>query len=137
MVVGVFGEVFSSFNDFAGHGYHGVSVMRSYLGFDRRPLRAVGSVHTHTLAPHWSMISGERGPREETQENGMVELTLIGPEGEDPRPITVRRETERCDGGALMRVVAYPGRADAGSVEWKNPFAADREGSAPQWHDRE
>ena len=29
---GLFGKVYSSFNDFAGHGYHGVSVMRSYLG---------------------------------------------------------------------------------------------------------
>ncbi|MFN8451526.1 MAG: hypothetical protein U0521_23810 [Anaerolineae bacterium] len=27
---GLFGQVYSSFNDFAGHGYHGVSVMRSY-----------------------------------------------------------------------------------------------------------
>ena len=26
---GLFGRVHTSFNDFAGHGYHGVSVMRS------------------------------------------------------------------------------------------------------------
>src|SRR3990172_3376045 len=31
---GLFGRVHSSFSDFAGHGYHGVSVMRIYLGFD-------------------------------------------------------------------------------------------------------
>ena len=40
---GLFGKVYASFNDFAGHGYHGVSVMRSYLGFDARPLRVTGS----------------------------------------------------------------------------------------------
>lgn len=33
---GLFGRVHASFSDFAGHGYHGVSVMRSYLGFDPR-----------------------------------------------------------------------------------------------------
>ncbi len=37
---GLFGKVYCSFNDFAGHGYHGVSVMRSYLGFDAVPLLA-------------------------------------------------------------------------------------------------
>lgn len=181
---GVFGEVFSSFNDFAGHGYHGVSVMRSYLGFDRRPLQVVGSVHAYTLAPHWSKISGERGPREETQEHGIVEfeggrvglyhwtnigydsaarwwrgsrflaergmgvsygryeqpevaLTRLGPDGEDPQLITVQRETERCDGGALLRVVAYTGGADGHAVEWRNPFVTGDEGTAPQWHDDE
>ncbi len=34
---GLFGRVHTSFNDFAGHGYHGVSVMRSYLGFRAYP----------------------------------------------------------------------------------------------------
>ena len=29
IATGVFGRVYSAFNDFAGHGYHGVSVMRS------------------------------------------------------------------------------------------------------------
>src|SRR5512140_3037686 len=47
---GLFGRVYSSFNDFAGHGYHGVSVMRSYLGFDAKPVRVIGSVHDYPLA---------------------------------------------------------------------------------------
>ncbi len=71
---GVFGRVYSSFNDFCGHGYHGVSVMRSYLGFDAKPLRVVGSVHGYDLAPHWSLIAGTNGPRKETQEHGLVEF---------------------------------------------------------------
>ncbi len=71
---GLFGRVYSSFNDFAGHGYHGVSVMRSYLGFDARPLTVFGSVHTYDLGPHWSRLGGSSGPRKETQEHGLVEF---------------------------------------------------------------
>ncbi|WP_103128388.1 Gfo/Idh/MocA family protein [Deinococcus aerius] len=71
---GVFGRVYSSFNDFAGHGYHGVSVMRSYLGFDARPVRVVGLVRDYHLAPHWSFLANTRGERTETQEHGLVEF---------------------------------------------------------------
>lgn len=58
---GLFGRVYSSFNDFAGHGYHGVSVMRSYLGFDARPVQVGGAVQKYEL-----------GERSETQEHGTV-----------------------------------------------------------------
>ena len=71
---GLFGRVHSSFNDFAGHGYHGVSVMRSYLGFDARPLQVTGAVHQYDLAPHWARLYGTRGPRVETQEHGIVQF---------------------------------------------------------------
>jgi predicted dehydrogenase len=71
---GLFGRVYSSFNDFAGHGYHGVSVMRSYLGFDAVPKQVVGSVHGYELAAHYASISGKREPRSETQEHGIVEF---------------------------------------------------------------
>jgi predicted dehydrogenase len=71
---GLFGQVHASFNDFAGHGYHGVSVMRSYLGFDARPVQVVGSVHEYDLAPHWSRLGDTYGPRTETQEHGLVEF---------------------------------------------------------------
>ncbi len=71
---GLFGRVYSSFNDFAGHGYHGASVMRSYLGFDAVPIRVTGSVHQYELAPHWSRIAGTTGARTETQEHGMIEF---------------------------------------------------------------
>lgn len=72
---GLFGTVHSSFNDFAGHGYHGVSVMRSYLGFDAVPERVTGAVREYPLAPQWSRIHGTSGPRTETQEHGIVEFT--------------------------------------------------------------
>lgn len=71
---GLFGRVHSSFSDFAGHGYHGISVMRSYLGFDARPLRVSGSVHTYDLGPHWSRLGGSYGPRQETQEHALIEF---------------------------------------------------------------
>jgi predicted dehydrogenase len=71
---GVFGRVYTSFNDFAGHGYHGVSVMRSYLGFEARPVQVTGSVHSYPLADHWSRLAGKTGPRTETQEHGLIEF---------------------------------------------------------------
>jgi predicted dehydrogenase len=37
---GVFGDVLYAFNDGVGHEYHGVSLIRSYLGFQRRFVRA-------------------------------------------------------------------------------------------------
>ena len=71
---GLFGRVHSSFNDFAGHGYHGVSVMRSYLGFDAMPVRVIGSVHSYPLAAHWSRLAGKNEARSETQEHGIIEF---------------------------------------------------------------
>ena len=71
---GLFGQVYSSFNDFAGHGYHGVSVMRSYLGFDKKPIRVTGAVKDYDLAAHYSRIKDAYEPRQETQEHGMIEF---------------------------------------------------------------
>jgi predicted dehydrogenase len=71
---GLFGRVYTAFNDFAGHGYHGVSVLRSYLGFDARPLQLTGTVRKYDLAPHWSRLANTRGPRTETQEHGIIEF---------------------------------------------------------------
>jgi len=70
---GLFGRVYTSFNDFAGHGYHGVSVMRNYLGFDAAPVRVIGAVKEYELASHWSRLADETAPRRETQEHGIVE----------------------------------------------------------------
>ena len=71
---GLFGRVHTSFNDFAGHGYHGVSVMRSYLGFEARPLQVTGAVRQYDLAPHWSRLADSRSARQEAQEHGMIEF---------------------------------------------------------------
>ena len=71
---GLFGRVHTAFNDFAGHGYHGVSLLRSYLGFDAKPLQVTGAVRQYELAPHWSRLAETRGPRTETQEHGFIEF---------------------------------------------------------------
>ncbi|GAC1360593.1 MAG: hypothetical protein NVSMB42_20160 [Herpetosiphon sp.] len=71
---GLFGRVHTSFNDFAGHGYHGVSVMRSYLGFDAQPIQVTGAVRTYDLVPQWSRIADTFGPRTEIQEHGVVDF---------------------------------------------------------------
>jgi predicted dehydrogenase len=181
---GLFGRVHTSFNDFAGHGYHGVSVMRSYLGFDAKPVQVVGAVHKYDLAPHWSLLAGTRGPRTETQEHGIVEfeggrlgifhwtdvgydsalrwwrssrflaekgmgitvgvgldveerLTLLSPGGEAPRFVTLERRWERCDGGALVGLVAHTGDPDLPIVRWDNPFRPAQKGHGVQWHDDE
>jgi predicted dehydrogenase len=71
---GLFGRVYTSFNDFAGHGYHGVSVMRSYLGFEARPTQVIGAVRQYDLMPHWARLARTRGPRIETQEHAIIEF---------------------------------------------------------------
>ena len=71
---GLFGRVHTAFNDFDGHGYHGVSVLRSYLGFNARPIQVTGSVRQYDLAPHWARLSDTRGVRTETQEHGIIEF---------------------------------------------------------------
>jgi predicted dehydrogenase len=71
---GVFGRVYCSFNDFSGHGYHGVSVMRSYLGFNAKPVQVVGSVRKFELGAHWSRLKNSRDGRVETQEHGLIEF---------------------------------------------------------------
>lgn len=72
---GLFGRVYSSFNDFAGHGYHGVSVMRSYLGFDAQPTQVTGAVRQYELAEHWSRLTNKTASRMETQEHGAIEFS--------------------------------------------------------------
>jgi predicted dehydrogenase len=71
---GIFGRVYSSFNDFAGHGYHGVSVMRSYLGFATKPVQVTGALRHYDLTAHWSRLANTTGPRQEIQEHGLVEF---------------------------------------------------------------
>ena len=71
---GLFGRVHTSFNDFAGHGYHGVSIIRSYLGFDAKPVQVRGAVRKYPLVAHWARLADTHGSRVETQEHGLVEF---------------------------------------------------------------
>jgi predicted dehydrogenase len=181
---GLFGQVYTAFNDFGGHGYHGVSVLRSYLGFDAVPVQVTGSVQQYELAPHWSRLAGTRGARTETQEHGIItfqdgrtgifhwtdvgydsalrwwrssrflaergmgitvgvglevqeRLSLLSPDGEAPHFITLERQWERVDGGALVAMVAHTGDPQQPTIRWENPFRPDRQGHGAQWHDDE
>ena len=181
---GIFGRVYASFNDFAGHGYHGVSVLRSYLGFNTKPIQVVGASQHNQLMAHWSRLEGEFGPREETQEHGIItfedgrlgifhwtdvgydsalrwwrssrfyaekgmgisvgvgfevneQLTLLSPDGRSPQFITVEREYERVDGGALVALVAHTGNPEHPTVRWENPFNSVSKVRGIQWHDDE
>jgi hypothetical protein len=44
--------------------------MRSYLGFDAKPVQVTGAVRKLPLAAHWSRLADTRGERSETQEHG-------------------------------------------------------------------
>jgi predicted dehydrogenase len=179
---GLFGRVYTAFNDFAGHGYHGVSVLRSYLGFSAKPVQVIGVVQHNKLAPHWSRLGGGFGPRVETQEHGIItfedgrlgifhwtdvgydsalrwwrssrflaekgmgisvgigidvdeQLTLLSPDGQAPQFITIERQLERVDGGALVALIAHTGNPDFPVVRWENPFKPAIKGHGIQWHD--
>jgi len=72
---GLFGRVYTAFNDFAGHGYHGMSLIRSYLGFDARPTQVTGAVRPFELAPHRARWGGRYVERAaETQEHAMIDF---------------------------------------------------------------
>jgi predicted dehydrogenase len=74
IAAGLFGRVYCSMNDFSCHGYHGVSMMRSYLGFDARPVQVVGAVREYPLTAYWSSLAGRTDRWSETQEHGIVEF---------------------------------------------------------------
>ena len=69
---GIFGKVHTSYSDFAGHGYHGMSVMRSYLGFDKKPIRVVGAMARFPMDPHLNGSSGAIEERTESTEHAIV-----------------------------------------------------------------
>ncbi len=71
---GLFGHVHTAFNDFAGHGYHGVSVLRSYIDFDVRPTQVTGTVQQYPLTPYWSRLENKHAARNETQEHALIQF---------------------------------------------------------------
>jgi len=50
---GVFGKVLAAYNDFNGHGYHGVSLIRSYIGFNVKITRVIGMSKNFTVQEHF------------------------------------------------------------------------------------
>ncbi len=52
ILAGVFGKILTAYNDFNGHGYHGVSLIRSYIGFDVKINRVIGMYKNFTVQEH-------------------------------------------------------------------------------------
>ncbi|HSJ86032.1 MAG TPA: Gfo/Idh/MocA family oxidoreductase [Anaerolineales bacterium] len=61
---GVFGRILVAYNDFMGHGYHGMSLIRSYIGFEEPVVSVTGTTSTFSVDPHYSWISHKTEKRE-------------------------------------------------------------------------
>lgn len=68
---GVFGTVLAAYNDFNGHGYHGVSLIRSYIGFDVKINRVIGMKKDFNVQKH--SYRGSELNREDWQ-HGIIEF---------------------------------------------------------------
>jgi predicted dehydrogenase len=68
----VFGHVHVACNDCMGHGYHGVSLIRSYLGFDNAPASVNGFTAKYSVVPHYAWIERTFGARDEDWEHGVL-----------------------------------------------------------------
>ena len=68
----VLGRILVAYNDFMGHGYHGVSLIRSYIGFDIPVVSVNGLVAKLSVAPHYSWISQSYAARDEEWEHASL-----------------------------------------------------------------
>lgn len=68
----VFGQVHVACNDCMGHGYHGVSLIRSYLGFDNTLASVSGFTANYSVVPHYAWIERKFRPRDEDWEHGVL-----------------------------------------------------------------
>lgn len=71
---GMFGRVLVAYNDFMGHGYHGMSLVRSYISFDVPVVSVNGITTKFAVAPHYSWISQNHDPREEEWEHASLKF---------------------------------------------------------------
>ena len=69
---GFFGRVFTAYNDFMGHGYHGVSLIRSYIGFDEPVVSVSGATAEFSPASHYAWISQTFERRQEPWEHAVL-----------------------------------------------------------------
>jgi len=69
---GVFGRILVAYNDFMGHGYHGMSLIRSYIGFNEPVVSVSGMNSTFSVDPHYSWISQTVENREEEWQHAIL-----------------------------------------------------------------
>ena len=70
---GVFGKILTAYNDFRGHGYHGVSLIRSYIGFREKVKRVFGFSRNFTVQTH-IYRRGEPPRNSENWQHGVIEF---------------------------------------------------------------
>ena len=68
----VFGRILVAYNDFMGHGYHGMSLIRSYIGFDQQVVSVIGTNTSFSVDPHYSWISQMHENREEEWQHAIL-----------------------------------------------------------------
>ena len=68
---GIFGEIHTAYNDFRGHGYHGVGLIRSYIGLDVGVRRAFGFTRKRDVQEH--TFRGNN-PTSEQWQHGVIEF---------------------------------------------------------------
>src|SRR5260370_53589 len=72
LAAGTFGRVLVAENDFMGHAYHGVSLIRSYIGFET-PIDSVSAFfQSFAVAPHHAWIAKAVGQRREEWQHGVI-----------------------------------------------------------------
>jgi len=70
---GIMGKPNLVFSHSVGHGYHGIGLIRSLLGFSARPVRVTGFLKTFPVANHiWR--AGEPKQDSENWQHGMIEF---------------------------------------------------------------
>lgn len=52
LAAGLFGAVTVAYSDFVGHGYHGLALLRGYVGADRTVVRVTGDRQRFDVEPH-------------------------------------------------------------------------------------
>lgn len=50
--LGLFGDIHVAYSDYVGHGYHGISLLRSYVGFETAVRRVRGLSHDYGVERH-------------------------------------------------------------------------------------
>jgi predicted dehydrogenase len=71
ILAGVFGKILTAYNDFNGHGYHGVGLIRSYIGFDVKITRVIGMYKNFNVQEH---VYGKMKPTTEDWQMGLLEF---------------------------------------------------------------
>jgi predicted dehydrogenase len=71
---GIFGKVHVAYNEFRGHGYHGIGLIRSYVGFDNQPVRVTGFRQSYQVQEH-TWRKGQSTRDAEDWQHGIIEFT--------------------------------------------------------------